>query len=243
MLCERCNKRDTVTTIGGRKLCSVCAKDEIVKRIKREFYPRKALVENDKIIIAYPVYLKPLSELLINIITKLYKKFNIEYLSLEIEPINNINDEIWKLILKSKCVAEKSGIKKIILPYTSDFLMAYLIYATAKGDYTYVNLMNFEYKVNDILYLLPFYNTSLMELNGFENMNEYRIVTMDEVFNDILEWEKSLLKDNYELFHAFQNSRKIFEEKSYRCEECGGIINSPVKRCERCSLISASLPC
>ncbi|MEM0091205.1 MAG: hypothetical protein QW550_01145 [Saccharolobus sp.] len=240
MLCERCNKRDTVTEVGGRKLCMICSKDEIIKRIKREFYPNKILSSNDKVLFAYPRYLHKISDILKSIIiNKIYKIYKLEYFELVVEPKNSINDEIWNLLINSKSFSEKNNIKKVILPFTSDFLMSYLIYSIIKQEFTYIGLLEFEYKINNISFLVPFYNTSILELRGFLDDKSYE--TKDEIFNEILKWELEALKENFELFHAFHNSRKLFQG-NYKCENCGGIINSPVKYCSRCSAIFASHP-
>ncbi|WP_338601488.1 hypothetical protein V6M85_00230 [Sulfolobus tengchongensis] len=242
MICERCNKREAVTVVGGRRLCSLCAKDEIIKRVKRELYPSKIISYQDKIIFAYPSYLKLISDIIKNIlISKIYSKFDLEYYELQIEPQSSITDDIWNIIIKSRAFAEKYNIHKIFLPFTADFLMAYLLYSIINQEYTYIQLIGFEYNLSNTSFLIPFYNTSLQELQGFL-MNDVYFQTRDEVFNDILSWEKDMLKENYELFHAFHNSKKLFERKEYRCEGCGGIINSPVKYCERCSLVYSSHP-
>ncbi|MCH4815007.1 MAG: hypothetical protein QXY87_04255 [Saccharolobus sp.] len=244
MMCERCNKRDAINVVGGRRLCSICSKDEITKRIKRELYPRKIIVHDDKILFAYPSYLSFIQEILRNIINKIYTRFNLQYYEINLEPQNSILDDIWNLIIKSKQFSEKNGINKIFLPFTADFLMAYLIYSITNQDYTYIQMIGLEYKVNNISFLIPFYNTSLYELQGFINNESNAILTKDEIFNEILTWERDMLKENYELFHAFHNSKKLLEtgRKDYRCEGCGGVINSPVKYCARCSLIYSSPP-
>ncbi|MEM0015665.1 MAG: hypothetical protein QXE59_01235, partial [Saccharolobus sp.] len=156
MLCERCNKRDTVTEVGGRKLCMICSKDEIIKRIKREFYPNKILSSNDKVLFAYPRYLHKISDILKSIIiNKIYKIYKLEHFELVVEPKNSINDEIWNLLINSKSFSEKNNIKKVILPFTSDFLMSYLIYSIIKQEFTYIGLLEFEYKINNISFLVP----------------------------------------------------------------------------------------
>jgi hypothetical protein len=243
VLCERCKKRDSIAVVGGRKLCVLCARDEIIKRIKREFYPNKVLVYREHILFAYPIYLSQISDLLkMILLDKIYKKFSLSYSELPIDPTNSIIDDIWSIIIKSKIFSKQNNINKVILPFTADFLMAYLIYSISKGDYTYINLLDFEYKLDNILFLIPFYNTSIIELQGFINANELNLITKDELFNTIIKWETELLKDNYELFHAFHNSKKLFQEKNYKCEGCGGLINSPVKYCGRCSVAFASHP-
>lgn len=244
-MCERCNKRNAINVVGGRRLCEICSKDEITKRIKRELYPRKIIVYKDKILFAYPSYLSFIREILKNIINKIYAKFNLQYYEITLEPQHSILDDMWNLIVKSKRFSEENGISKIFLPFTADFLMAYLIYSITNQDYTYIKMIGLEYNVNNISFLIPFYNTSLYELQGFfTNESNNIFETKDEIFNEILAWERDTLKENYELFHAFHNSKKLFEtkEKEYRCEGCGGVINSPVKYCARCSLIYSSPP-
>ena len=232
VLCQRCNKREAITVIGGRKLCGYCARDEIIKRVRKELYETKQINFNDKVIIVTDNQFKPIADLMKYIIEKACYKCKLEVSKLEIDTSdsNNINDAIWKLITESIKLHQKK-----ILPFTSDFLLSYLIYSISVTDSNYLSFSSPLVVFNDNVFFIPFFSTSIAELKGFA---EIRINWRDELFAKIYSWTISYLSENYELFHTFHTSIKLFEKK--KCKYCNAFIDEG-DYCQRCKRILTSL--
>ncbi|BFH74309.1 hypothetical protein SJAV_22530 [Sulfurisphaera javensis] len=231
-ICQRCNKREAITVIGGRKLCEYCARDEIIKRVRREIYDSKQFSYNDKVAIIIEEEFGPLSALLKFIIDKAcYKcKLIIDEVKVNVQK-DNINDIIWNMIIE----AEKLQHKIKVLPFTSDFLLSYLIYSISSQDSNYLSFAKVMTIFNNNIFFIPLYSTSINELKGFA---EIKLRWRDEMFNKIYEWTLSYLQENYELFHTFHSSIKLFQGKT--CKLCNAFINEG-EYCQRCNKILASL--
>mgnify|MGYP001772552941 CR=1 FL=1 len=231
-LCQRCNKREAITIIGGRKLCIYCARDEIIKRVRKELYETRQINFNDKVVIVTDDQFKPIANLMKYIIEKSCYKCNLEVNEVEIDTndSNNINDAIWKLIVESIIIPQKK-----ILPFTSDFLLSYLIYSVSVKDANYLSFSSPLVTFNNNVFIVPFFSTSVMELKGFA---EIKMNWRDELFAKIYSWVTSYLSDNYELFHAFHTSIKLFEKK--KCKYCNAFIDEE-DYCQRCKSFLTSL--
>ena len=231
-LCQRCNKREAITVIGGRKLCIYCARDEIIKRVRKEIYETKQINFNDKVVIITDNQFRPIADIMKYIIEKACYKCKLEVIEKEIDTndSNNINDAIWKLITEGIIIPQKK-----ILPFTSDFLLSYLIYSVSVKDSNYLSFSSPLVTFNDNVFLIPLYSTSIEELKGFA---EIKIDWKDELFAKIYSWTISYLSDNYELFHAFHTSIKLFEKK--KCKYCNAFIDEG-DYCPRCKRILTSL--
>jgi len=231
-LCQRCNKREAITVIGGRKLCEYCARDEIVKRVRKELYETKQINFNDKVVIITDNQFKPIADLMKFIIEKACYKCKLEVNEVEIDTsdTNNINDVIWKLIIESTTIPQKK-----ILPFTSDFLLSYMIYSISVKDSNYLSFSSPLVTFNDNVFIMPFFSTSVLELKGFA---EIKMDWKDETFAKIYSWANSYLNDNYELFHTFYTSIKLFEKK--KCKYCNAFIDEG-DYCQRCKRILTSL--
>ncbi|MBP1356950.1 MAG: hypothetical protein JZD40_00435 [Sulfolobus sp.] len=230
VLCQRCNKREAITVIGGRKVCEYCARDEIVKRVRKEIYETKQITYNDKVVIITDEQFKPVADLLKYIIEKACYKCRLQVSQVKIEvESNNINDLIWKLITESLKIQQKK-----ILPFTSDFLLSYMIYSISMKDSNYLAFSSPSVAFNENIFLIPFYSTSIIELKGFA---ELKLMWKDESFNKIYSWVISYLNENYELFHTFYTSVKLFKKKT--CKYCYAFIDEG-DYCQRCKTFLTS---
>lgn len=231
--CQRCNRRQAVTVIGGRKLCENCARDEIIKRVRKEIYESKQFNFNDSVLIIVDEQFSPLSTLLNFIIGKAcYKcKLHVELLKIENNNENSINDTLWKMIT----VGKKQPHKIKVLPFTSDFLLSYLIYSLSLNDSNYLSFTESLVIFDNSIFFIPLHSTSIQELKGFA---EYKLSWKDEMFNRIYEWTISYLHENYELFHTFHTSVQLFRRKT--CKYCNAFIEDG-DYCQRCNSFLTSL--
>ncbi|BFI74169.1 hypothetical protein [Sulfurisphaera ohwakuensis] len=231
-VCQRCNKRQAITVIGGRKLCEHCARDEIIKRVKREIYDSKQFSFNDKVAIILDEQFRPLSTILSFIISKACYKCKLQVEEVLINADSNyINDIIWKMIIEG----EKLSHKIKILPFTSDFLLTYLIYTISSNDSNYLSFAKSLVVFNNNIFFVPLYSTSVLELKGFA---ELKLKWKDAVFDKIYGWTLSYLKENFELFHTFHTSIQLFKKKT--CKKCNAFIDSG-EYCQRCNKLLTSL--
>ncbi|MUN27968.1 hypothetical protein [Sulfuracidifex metallicus] len=238
MECEHCKKREAITTVGGRKVCDVCARNEILKRIRRDAVSRKVFDYKDKILFAEPDFLKGESELLKAILLKSCYSCNLDPYTLEIRTSgNSITDKLWEIMRSVLMNATQRSIRKIVLPFTADFLMAYLIYSVSTGEKEYIWLLDYKNDFNGIEFIVPFFSTSWKELSGFMNS---KTISGDNLMDLILNWERETLSENYELFHAYWNSANILKGDR-RCKTCGAYVTHD-DLCLRCSRETISRP-
>lgn len=231
MLCVKCNKNTAEIYISGKYLCKFCARDEIVKRIRRELSSTRFLDKNDAVLIIFPSFYKELPPLLSSIIGKICKECNLTFNYLEISDNIEINRVLWNIIIAIKNAKEN----KIILPFTSDFYLSYLIYSSSIGNYSYIYLYNIILKIFDKTVFIPLYNTPITELKGFSEITG-ELNVKDELFNQILGWARSNFTDN-EIYHSFGNSIDvILANNKNRCLFCNAILASPDSNyCKYCS--------
>ncbi|QIJ32893.1 hypothetical protein DFR86_11835 [Acidianus sulfidivorans JP7] len=231
MLCVRCNKNIAEVYISGKNLCKFCSRDEIIKRIRREISSTRFLDREDSVLIIYPDFYKEIVKLTENIINRICKECKINFSVKEISDDTDINKLLWNISIEIK----KSKENKIILPFTADFYLAYIIYSASKGKYYYINLYDITTNIFDKKIFVPFYSTPLMELKGFNEITG-ELNVKDELFNSILQWSKNNFNDN-EIYHSFGNSISlIVENMKGRCKICNAILNSTdFDCCEYCS--------
>ena len=117
-----------------------------------------------------------------------------------------------------------------ILPFPSNFFLAYLLYSVSTKDYSYINYVT-SYKLlsDGTRFFIPLYSISLLELNAFGEIKE--ISFNDEIFDAIFRWVNTQLSENYELFHTFIASTSLFN--STKCKSCDALIESG-EYCARC---------
>ncbi len=226
MLCVKCNRNPAEISISGKLLCKQCARNEIIKRVRRELSETRILSREDKVILAYPDFYEDVAKLIKDIILKICKDCKLDFEEIRIEFKNNeINYDLWKLFTNIM----KSNLNKIILPFTADFFLSYMIYSISTFNYGFLSYYGLTNIFNDKILFTPLYNTPLKELKGFNEITG-ELITNDQLFNGILKWANAEFSDN-EIFHTFENSLTIF--KSNRCKICGAYTKS-AEYCEYC---------
>ncbi len=238
MECEHCNKREAITVVGGRKVCEVCARNEILKRIRRDAVSTKTFTYKEKVLITIPDFLKSEGNLLKALLMKAcYScKLDGEVLEVSTKDESDIVGKLWKILRTSMETMKDRG-RKVVLPFTADFLMAYVIYSVSTKQKDYVWLLNYKQEINGVVFIMPFFSTSQKELSGYLT---HEIATGDSLFDSILKWEEENLGENYELFHVYWNSGKILYGEKY-CKLCGAYVTHD-GLCQRCSLSTTSRP-
>jgi hypothetical protein len=235
-LCQRCNKRESLVTIGGRRLCEVCARDEIVKRIRREIHNIKLFNYSDEVAVLTKEPLDGISKVLAYIINRACYRCKLKVDVIELpadENCKNINDYIWSYIIEGKKL-QKYKVK--VLPFFSDFFLSYMIYSISTKDFSYLSIINLVKKIDDSYFFLPLFSVPLEELKGFVEIKELKF--QDELFNTIFNWVRSELSENQELFHAYLSSLKLFGYKE--CKSCSAFIIDGEEYCARCKKFLAS---
>ncbi|AAY80732.1 hypothetical protein [Sulfolobus acidocaldarius] len=237
-LCQRCGKREYFTVIGGRKLCSMCGKDEIVKRVRKEMHQSKLFNYNDRVAIISPEPLQQISDIVESIIGKAFYRVNlkIEKVEISISNYNYINEYMWNLLLESK---KLSDYKIKVLPFTSNFFLAYMLESISISDYSYLSLFNPYSIIDTTIIFIPLYSTPIQEIECFSKIDYNKIKFKDELFNTIFDWVNQQLRENYELFHTYFNTINLFRTDN-KCKNCGAYINSGQEYCERCKTYLAS---
>ncbi|BBG23838.1 hypothetical protein [Sulfuracidifex tepidarius] len=235
MECEHCKKREAITVVGGRKVCEVCARNEILKRIRRDAISKKTFSYKERVLITIPDFLKTEGDLLKALLMKACYSCKLEGEVLEVttNDQNGIVEKLWKVLRLS--MNPSHNIRKVVLPFTADFLMAYIIYAVSTKEKDYVWLLNYKHEINGVTFVMPFFSTSQKELSGYFT---HELVTGDPLFDSILKWEEGNLGENYELFHAYWNSGKILQGEKH-CSFCGAYIRDG-EACQRCSQLTTS---
>ncbi|WP_148692339.1 hypothetical protein [Acidianus manzaensis] len=231
MLCVKCNKNYAEVYISGKYLCKFCSRDEIIKRVRRELSSTRFLDRNDAVLIVFPEFYKDVSYLIKNVINRICKECKINFSFEEISDEGDINKTLWDTVIKIKNSTEN----KIILPFTADFYLAYLIYSTSTRKYYYINLYDIIIHAFDKNIFVPLYNTPLTELKGFSEVTG-ELNVKDELFNIILKWSKNNFSDN-EIYHSFGNSiQLIMDNIKGRCNICNALLTSTdFACCEYCS--------
>lgn len=238
LLCVKCNKNTAEVYISGKYVCKLCARDEIIRRVRRELLITKFLNKTDTILIIFPTFYRDVVVLITNILKKICKNCNLNLSYLEISDDYDLNKVLWSVVIAIKNARES----KIILPFTADFYLAYLIYSSSMGSYYYLYLYNDILNIFNKSVFIPFYNTPITELNGFvEITGELKV--KDELFNKILNWSKSNFIDN-EIYHSFGNSiNMIINNNKNKCIICNALITYSELNCCKYCLASFSHLC
>jgi len=226
VLCVKCNRNPAEVSVSGKLLCKQCARNEIIKRIRRELSETRILNREDKAILIYPDFYENVAKLIKNIILKICKdcKLNFEETKVEFKD-KEINYDLWRFFTNIM----KLNTNKIILPFTADFFLSYMVYSISTSNYGFLSYYGLTSIFNNKIFFIPLYNTPLKELKGFNEITG-ELNTNDALLNEILKWSNIEFTDN-EIFHTFENSLTIF--KNNRCKICGAYIRS-AEYCEYC---------
>lgn len=227
MLCVKCNKFPAEVYISGKYLCKACARDEIIRRIRRELSLTKFLDRNDNALIIFPEFYKDVAQLISNTLRRICKECNFNFSYLEVADDEDLNKVLWNVVITIKSIKEAN---KIILPFTADFYLAYLVYSSTLGNYYYLYLYNLTLKIFDKNIFVPFYETPRAELKGFSEITG-ELNVKDPLFNEILKWSRNSFIDN-EIFHSFGNSIDVIINNSKgKCVMCNAILMSSESSC------------
>ncbi len=227
MLCVKCNRFEGEVNVSGKLLCRQCARDEIVKRVRRELSSTGFLEKGDKVLLAYPAFYESVARLIREIVNWICKGCNITFNELRVEAKGNVNETLWSLFTE----VFNSNHKKVILPMTADFFLSYLVYSISTSNYGFLSYYDVVTEYRGVKFFIPFISTPLQELKGFSEITG-ELNTNDEVLDEILKWSHREFEDN-EIFHTFVNSLVIFSGN--RCKICGAYVKPSEEYCRYCS--------
>ncbi|MCY0873563.1 MAG: hypothetical protein OWQ47_01330 [Acidianus infernus] len=219
MICTKCGKNQAEVLISGKYLCVYCARSEIVKRFRKELSLSKFLDREDKVMILTTENFMDVANLIEKLLYNICKSCKLDVLIDKIDEEEDINKTLWKLMIKIR----ESDFKKIILPFTADFFLSYLIYSISTGYMGYLDLYSQSIQLYSKKIFIPFYSTPRFELLGFSEITG-ELKTKDAFLNEIIKWESKQFVDN-EIYHTFGKSINIIKlENRRRCKICNAII-------------------
>ncbi|BDC19894.1 hypothetical protein [Acidianus sp. HS-5] len=229
MICTKCGKNQAEVLISGKYLCTHCARSEIVKRFRKELSSSKFLDREDKVALLTTESFMDVTELIEKLLHNICKSCNLDISIYKIGEEENINKTLWKIMMKIREIE----FKKIILPFTADFFLSYLIYSISTGNMGYLDLYSLIVDYSSKKIFIPFYSTPRFELLGFSEVTG-ELKTEDAFLNEIIKWASKQFTDN-EIYHTFGSSINIIRlENRRRCKICNVIIESG-DYCKYCS--------
>ncbi|EWG07046.1 MAG: hypothetical protein ASUL_05983 [Candidatus Aramenus sulfurataquae] len=231
VLCVKCNRFEGEVNVSGKLLCVQCARDEIVKRVRRELSSTGFLEKNDRVLIAYPTFYGNVAALIKDIVSRICKGCNLTIDEVKVEPKGDINETLWTLFKE----VFDLNYKKVILPLTADFFLSYLIYSISSLNHGFLSYYDLVTEFRGVKFFIPLFSTPLQELKGFSEITG-ELNTKDEVLDEILKWSHKEFQDN-EIFHTFVNSLTIFSGK--RCKICGAYVRPNEEYCQYCLRLSS----
>lgn len=219
MICTKCGKNQAEVLISGKYLCVHCARSEIVKRFRKELSLSKFLDREDRVVILTTENFMDVSSLIEKLIYNICKSCKLDVIIDKINEEEDINKTLWKIMIKIR----ETDFKKIILPFTADFFLSYLIYSISTGYMGYLELYSLVVEVYSKKIFVPFYSTPRFELLGFSEITG-ELKTKDAFLNEIIKWASKQFADN-EIYHTFGSSINVIKlENRKRCKICNAII-------------------
>ncbi|NON61502.1 MULTISPECIES: hypothetical protein [Acidianus] len=176
--------------------------------------------KREKILLIYSEPFEEVSELLKKMIEAFTKNFLPEIRLFKVEESEDVNETLWKM-MKFALASEE---KKIVLPITADFLLAYTIYSSSLSQFYYLFMESSIFSLNGKTFLVPLHSTSISELYAFSEITG-GLKLKDTLMSEILNWEYEQFKDN-EVVHTFETTIPLLTHGMKNCKECGALIAS-----------------
>ncbi len=226
MICSRCGKREAELRVGGRALCSVCARDEILARAKSILHQAGAVGWKKSVEVAIPKGWEPLKDVTSIVVKRSCYKCDMR-VDVKFLESGDPFDAIWKLIMESR----DSG-KPVIAPFTSEFFSAFTLYSIIKGIHDYLVFSPPTYSYNGSLVVSPLSSTTIAELRAF---GEFKLSFEDQLFTDLFDWLTDYFASSQEQARAYWRSYEVITKLAKkRCKVCGALITEG-EVCRRCS--------
>ncbi|WP_126449940.1 hypothetical protein [Sulfodiicoccus acidiphilus] len=223
MLCTKCVKREASITVGGRKLCELCANNEVTRRAYRVLLDSGAIDLKHVTVLSSPQF-SGAERVLSRLFARMGRRHSRELEVVELAAKGGSVDTLIHSFLTAKG-------DLVLLPFTSDFLTAYLIYSISKGrGPIYVKLYSPYFHLRGTLFVSPMIRTSILELKG---MGRVEIRTGEEEFDELHRWVLDQLAENPELLFTAPSSAKLFEGAE-TCQTCGATLVGGI--CPMCAL-------
>ena len=229
MLCSRCRKREGELKVGGRLLCAMCAREEVLARAKSILHQAGVIGWRAAVEVVVPKGWEALKDVTALAVKKSCQKCE---MSVEVKAIEASDplDAVWRLILESG----KSG-KPVVAPFTSEFFSALSIYSITRGIHDYLVFSPPVYSYGNSKVVSPLSSTTLAELRSF---GEFKLETGDGLFADIFSWLASYFEASQEQARAFWKSYEVLNRLAKsRCRVCGALLKEGSDLCPRCSAL------
>jgi len=170
LLCSKCGRRESSIRVGGRDLCVLCANNEVTKRAYRVLSEAGALHTEAIYTFSSPLF-QGWNNLIGRLLARMGKKNEPKLYELPFESHGSV-DEMLHLMLTYR----KEGL--ILLPITTDFLTAYLIYSISKGHGPfYSNIYSPHFTLGLAKFVSPMIRTSALELAGVGKLGLTSVMT------------------------------------------------------------------
>jgi len=208
MTCQSCSKRPASVKVGGRVLCTVCARDEVLSRFKSILYRSKVLGWRKSVIVVIPEGWFPLKDVVLTLTKKSCLSCELS-VSLELLNLHDLSEIIEKIIL----LASQRSVP-VITPFTAEFFAAYLLYSLAKGMKDHLPIVPPISEFSSSKVVSPLSTTTLAELEAF---GRFELRFEDQLFDEVFQWARAYFRDSPEQARAYWKSFSLF--KSARCED------------------------
>ena len=229
MLCSRCGKREGEFKVGGRLLCAVCAREEVLARAKSILHQAGVIGWRAPVEVVVPKGWEALKDVTALAVKRSCQKceMSIEVKALEVtDPL----DAVWALIVESR----KSG-KPVVAPFTSEFFSALSIYSIVRGIHDYLVFSPPVYSYGSSKVVSPLSSTTLAELRSF---GEFKLGFSDGLFAEVFSWLTSYFETSQEQARAYWKSYEVLNRLAKsRCRVCGALLKEGSDLCPRCSAL------
>ena len=229
MLCSRCNKREGEFKVGGRLLCAVCAREEVLARAKSILHQAGIIGWRAAVKVVVPKGWEALKDVTSLAVKRSCQKCE---MTVEVKTIEASDplDAVWSLIIESR----KTG-KPVVAPFTSEFFSALSIYSIVRGIHDYLVFSPPVYSYGDSKVVSPLSSTTLTELRSF---GEFKLEIGDGLFAEVFSWLTSYFEASQEQARAYWKSYEVLNglAKS-RCRVCGALLKEGSDLCPRCSAL------
>ncbi|BCU68587.1 hypothetical protein HS7_20240 [Sulfolobales archaeon HS-7] len=227
--CYRCEVRESIVNLNGRKLCPICARNEINNAIRKNFLKSGLVDYESRFIILELNGLEGLSKIIEETLTKIAKKTTIYYQTFSLElSSQSVDSYIHDAIIRSLEICSKEKPNGVVMPFPAEIFMYLLISSAVSRDAGYLSLYTHYTKIGSCNFCFPLHNISLLNMEIVYGVESKFPVAS---FTHFLIWVKESLEGNQEILHSFHKSIELFATQR-KCTRCGAFSESDI--CKRC---------
>lgn len=225
MLCSKCGSREATIKLQGRELCHGCARSEVVGQIRKNVGESRLLNYKGSLLTIELDFLEGCTGAVIEVLQKFRKidiEIDVERVSLD--SFSELDQVIYDIVFRTKQLAGNRT--KVVLPFTADFLLLYLIEVSSMEEHNMVQFGNLRVDTKGLVFVQPLFNLTSYEVSL---VRECRVKIQNQYLSTVYQWITENLLENREMFRTFQRSFSLFSSTSY-CSLCGGVSEGEICR-------------